>query len=689
METEDSGTPSYAQHHAFFHSLLFRAKITEFSFITAFVFLHFPFSIFHFPFSIFPSHTMPITSPCGLLSVRQGGLNNLGFINPATIQTDFFDCDVLAVIQKLPYFLLNNKNAISIEGSIGDSFRMDWNDGSFSETNTATKLYHSYTRPLDDYYDGVKLTLTASTNDGKKHVVSSTIPICESNPTLGWAGMTILSSRKPTPQSQGHNCAYTPATIQVDVRGEHSATHFIYDWGDGTRTGPMKSITAEHSYRNHAEYQITIIPCFAQSETYGYPYYLKFQSLIDPIDLSPYAYYINVDWERIWEEKYKHVPAKIRVEARYPYGDDLRFIYDLGDGYTIGPTTDTFVEYTYDEVGEYTVYVTASDPFGQSKKCFAGTIEVRPKWVEVSVDLTNDRGPRPLTVNAIVTAKHAQTYTFDWGDGSQTYTTNTPNATHTYYSEGRMVLQVTATSDENTSANAWMTIYVLPPLPPPRAMLSISPSFGDSPLSVEAIFTGSTADSREINWGDGVIEFFANWVESATHIYNVPGNYTITFVVTNEQNVPDGTTAQVRVLDPSELRAILNMYPSSGYAPLTVLADASESNGSDFAFILGDGNEIPPQMEKEVIHTYEIPGYYSVILSVRKDGMTKTAKKGVAVSPSPLVQTEHPIPSVLGPVELESRIRYNGIARGNFPSKYRIALAQGKCYLNDALQLNG
>jgi PKD repeat protein len=169
----------------------------------------------------------------------------------------------------------------------------------------------------------------------------------------------------------------------------------------------------------------------------------------------------------------------------------------------------------------------------------------------------------------------------------------------------------------------------------PVAALTVTPGFGNAPLAVTADASGSTdGDSTPIatytfDFGDGSTVVGPQAGATATHTYTVAGAYTAMVTVTDTGGLASTAVAQVTVSQPVDAppNAVLSVTPTSGAAPLAVIADASGSTDGDstpiatYTFDFGDGSPVVgPQAAATAAHTYTAPGAYTATVTVTDTG---------------------------------------------------------------------
>ncbi|NUR62703.1 MAG: PKD domain-containing protein [Catenulispora sp.] len=180
----------------------------------------------------------------------------------------------------------------------------------------------------------------------------------------------------------------------------------------------------------------------------------------------------------------------------------------------------------------------------------------------------------------------------------------------------------------------------------PTAHLVMRPASGQAPLTVTADASTTTAGTCPIggytfDWGDGSPPTGPQSGTSAPHVYPIPGKYTVTVTVADNQ-LPAHTasaTFAVNVGLGAGPTPSLTMTPDSGVAPLEVTADASGSAPGtspikSFAFDFGDGTSVGAQDESRVRHTYTNPGSYTANVTVTdRSGLTSSTTATVTVLP--------------------------------------------------------
>jgi PKD repeat protein len=161
--------------------------------------------------------------------------------------------------------------------------------------------------------------------------------------------------------------------------------------------------------------------------------------------------------------------------------------------------------------------------------------------------------------------------------------------------------------------------------PPASADFTYTPGSGDAPLRVN--FTDASAGATGWDWDFGDGNFASdNGQQNPSHVYEIPGTYTVTLTAMNTGGNATSAPSTVIVTrapaPPTPIASFTNVTPREGVAPLTVTfnADASVSIPAVWAtwrWGFGDGTFTS---EKNPTHTYVNAGNYTVNLTATNLG---------------------------------------------------------------------
>lgn len=153
------------------------------------------------------------------------------------------------------------------------------------------------------------------------------------------------------------------------------------------------------------------------------------------------------------------------------------------------------------------------------------------------------------------------------------------------------------------------------------ALIGISSTQGDAPLTISLSATGSTAVNGPLTYswdlGDGSTSSAAEVI----HTYDNPGRYLVILRVTDANGVTDSDSQEVRVRGTGVVAAI-SADVTSGAAPLLVTFDGTGSSAPDdsiysYAWDFGDGTTSGLAQPQKV---YAQAGTFTVTLTVTTDG---------------------------------------------------------------------
>jgi PKD repeat protein len=224
----------------------------------------------------------------------------------------------------------------------------------------------------------------------------------------------------------------------------------------------------------------------------------------------------------------------------------LRYDWTFGDGTTAGGPS---VTHTYDEPGNYTVYLTVTDVSGNAVNVSA-TITVASAS---DVAPTADAGPnRTVDEDAPVTFDGSNStadpgvanYTWEFGDGA---TATGVTATHTYTDPGTYTATLTVTDGDGNAATDTVTVTVRDVTPPTaRVAANVSEVNVSEPVAFDASASTDEVGVRAISWDlDDDGRFDDATGESITTSFETAGEHAVSIRVTDRSGNAETATATV------------------------------------------------------------------------------------------------------------------------------------------------
>jgi PKD repeat protein len=260
--------------------------------------------------------------------------------------------------------------------------------------------------------------------------------------------------------------------------------------------------------------------------------------------------------------------------------------WDFGDGNT---STNPSPIHQYSASGTYLVCLTVENDCGTDVSCFPVTVSCAPPPVGYAWTTSN------LNVAFVATNTDVDTYAWDFGDGVGT--SNISNPLYTYDAPGAYEVCLTVT-DECGSTQLCQTIQVQ--CPAPQAAFN----FATNQLNVSFLDNSNIqADSWAWDFGDGATSADQN----PQHSYAAPGTYQVCLTITGTCGTDEFCTI-VTVDCPAPT-------PIFGYITNELMVDFvdfSAGNPDAWSWNFGDGQF---SNEQSPIHTYSIPGTYTVCLT--------------------------------------------------------------------------
>ncbi len=390
------------------------------------------------------------------------------------------------------------------------------------------------------------------------------------------------------------------APVQIDFLNTSTGNQWLWDFGDGS---PLDGTYApSHLYTTPGAYTVTLIAFDSLScnlaDTITFPVTI---GQAQPLTAA-FSMVQNTDC----------TVSQVST-TNLSTGTPLAFIWDMGDGTFL---TDTNVVHNYAGPGTYDVELLAYDPTGCSQPD-SMTIQftvLPPDTVAAlfTVDQVPDCDNLIVTTTNASTGPGPQSYQWNMGDGTS-YTG--ANATHTYVGAGTYTVTLIA-NDPNTCNQADTTSLqvTVDPTVPVVADFTVEQVF-DCAQMVATTTNLSTGTFMGFSWdmGDGS-PLLAD--TTITHMYTVPGTYTVTLVVSDLLGCspPDTATATL-VVDP--LIPVVADFTLAQVGDCTqLLVEAvNQSTGDSVAYSwnMGDGTVLNTT---DASHVYTTPGIYNVTLTV-------------------------------------------------------------------------
>jgi PKD repeat protein len=295
------------------------------------------------------------------------------------------------------------------------------------------------------------------------------------------------------------------------------------------------------------------------------------------------------------------------------------YTWDFGDGATDTTLTPS---HTYLSPGLYTVSFSSATAQCVSRVDLPGYITVNPV-PDASVVASTLAGCYPLAVTFNHQQYPSATYRWDFGDGD---TSSSALPSHTFVTAGSFAVEL-ITALNGCADTGTVTLTATAPL---SVSISTTTVCQGAP-SVFNISTSAPFVSAVWDFGDGTSVSVTGGV---SHVYQLPGNYNASLVVTDVSGC-QGTASQNVLVLPIPFVSF-TVQPTSGCDTVAAQFNNQSTGASLYQWSFGDGTS---SVQPTPFHLYTAPGNYAVTL-------VATAANGCSDTLSvPAMVTVYPSPS--------------------------------------------
>ena len=475
-----------------------------------------------------------------------------------------------------------------------------WGDGTTSTSTGASPATASHVFNTPGTYN---VTVTVTDASGHK-LTSNSIPVAAQS-TLG-VGLTAFPI---------HGFANLDVSFKASAQGGSGGYSFSLNPGDGSGTITNATGNFTYTYSTVGTFQATVtVKDSAGNTQTSTP---AIVTVWGPLTVTASASPATTG----------AVPLAVGFSAAASGGDASAYSYkwDFGNGNTATGATPTF---TYNIPGTYTVTVTVTDGSGNTATSTPLQI-VAQGVISAALSASPMVGTDPLTVSFTATAQGGvgpYTYTYHY-DG-----TNTDGLGHfTYLTPGTFNAYVhVVDSVGNVADSPTVPITVWAPL-----------SVSASALQNAGILPFDDSFTATVSGGDGVYTYLWNFGDGSnstgatpSHIYNLPGTYSVTVTVTDGHN-HTMTSTPVVVTAYKDMMVSITGGPTSGTVPLTVNLSAAALGGDgNYTFLWNFGDQTTA-MGETANHTFAAIGDYTVSVTAT-DGSSKSATATIIIHVLPV-----------------------------------------------------
>ncbi len=256
----------------------------------------------------------------------------------------------------------------------------------------------------------------------------------------------------------------------------------------------------------------------------------------------------------------------------------------------------------------------------------------------------------------------AQSFVWDFGDGSSTVIAGINNVTHNYPSPGTYNVKLTLVDTTYCNAPDSLTVQL-------RVAALVKAQFDTPPLGCApytAVFNNTSVAGQTFIWdfGDGS---GSNDVNPA-HLYSTPGTYTVTLIANdpNTCNLTDTFRYTISVFDKPVSNFTTSPVPPVENTP-TTFDNLSSPDAVTFKWLFGDGDTLLTNSRSPAQHQYNSSGTFNAcLIAYNAAGCADTSCQQVQAIIFTLVDVPNAFTPQSGDINSKVMVRGFGITKLKF-----------------------
>lgn len=321
-------------------------------------------------------------------------------------------------------------------------------------------------------------------------------------------------------------------------------------------------------------------------------------------------------------------PLSVTITNNSPNSPGYTYIWDYGDGSPrdtsyapASPRSYTNSSTTTNQT--YTIKLIVISDKG-CRDSLTRTITVRPRVI-ASFTPSSSLICEGIAVTFNNTSQGANSYSWDFGDGSPTSTATNP--THTYNAPGTYEVILAAVNTITGCRDTARQTIVVEPIPAPT--FTAAPAGGCMPLTVTLTNTTPFDPNYLYIWNYGIMQPETTYTPSAP-TYTAGGTYTISLEVVTPAGCRRTHTQTINVSP--KPTASFTSDPSVCERGRITFTNTS-SGATSYLWDFGDGNT---STAANPSHTYTNPGTYTVqLIAISGASCRDTFERSITVYPRP------------------------------------------------------
>ncbi|PWR73304.1 PKD domain-containing protein [Methanospirillum stamsii] len=437
-------------------------------------------------------------------------------------------------------------------------------------------------------------------------------------PIMSWRGTTksiILSEGFDTKFEAEPVRGGWPLKVQFTDKTEPAlVNNWTWDFGDNLHGSDEQN--PNYTYSDAGNFIVNLTVRNTTTQATG-----SYQSTIEVVD----PIYANFKPNQTYV--YMNKTTGVLFES-LSVGNVTEYFWDFGDESQI--ETDPTVVHIFPEFKEYQVNLTVANDYYNLTNTTGFLLNITPQeYPYIDFVVNPPRADKMEPVSFTVTeigGTNVSTPVWNFGDGSPEVTGIKP--THQFQKSGIFNVTATVTGDYGPAVSKTH----------PASIRGLDPDFiivppgGWATVNTNVTFMDNSVGNPEKwawDFGDNTIieQTYDNFV---VHKFEKEGLYNITMKATNWEPVEDSITKQLTIINKTVPQGVDFNIPEQKYSgnhPLYVQFEdttPAQANVVEWLWEFGDGTN---SFEKEPNHTYQKPGQYTVILTVRNDAGTNEKRR--------------------------------------------------------------
>ena len=421
------------------------------------------------------------------------------------------------------------------------------------------------------------------------------------------------------------NCFNNPTLFTPTGVSIPSIAEWQWDFGDG---GVSSVQYAQHTYYAFGNYVVTLTVIDTSGISSSVVHNVFQNPLPNPYFVTEYP-----------NANCSNAPVQFTDLSSVYSGYILKWIWNYGDGSPLDTVTfpnSPNVLHQYPAPGTYIATLTVVNSPSLCINSFTSPVTVNPEPTAYFVDTipSCSNTPFQFTNLSVTPIGYITHWIWNFGDGSPIDTLTLPIVSHFFPGPGTFIVTLTVINSLSCSDSYSNSVMIIPA--PVANFYFNTPAFENEPVQfTDASFANGAVNIVEWSWNFGDPSSGQNNISDLSdpqHMYQFPGTYAVTHMVTNGYSCNDTIVKNVNVISVTTIDFTWNgqcVNNPTQFTPALNGADITQYNW-DF----GDGNT---STASNPVHTYSNSGTYNVTFTATDNfGVNTVVTHAVQIYPKPI-----------------------------------------------------